>query len=303
MTVPMEADDLDNLISDSLGGVQSVLDAERRSVPPEQPARSTGEAVRELQQGPKPGPDSDGDGQSGEALFNSLVKSFQDENFQKVMAEALRGADGTSDAKGVTEGEPASGSSASAQAAGSSEAGMEEFLHNFMKSFDGNASGDGQFGQDLTSLMTTMLSNDIVCDPMQQIVEVMEPWLKTQKSMPAKERSRCEDLLRLYREVIAVYKGSPDPLPTEAREEVQRLLAVLQTVGPPPEEVMQKITPKEAKEGADSFEDFMKSMGLDQGLGSAEQDLIKKLSEDPEELAKVMKDMSKDLPTEDCKTQ
>jgi len=57
------------------------------------------------------------------------------------------------------------------------------------------------------------------------------------------------------------------------------------------EEVMKQISPKEAEEGGESFEDFMKSMGLDQGLGAAEQDLLKKLTEDPEELTKAMNEL------------
>ena len=52
----------------------------------------------------------------------------------------------------------------------------------------------------------------------------------------------------------------------------------------------------------------MKSMGLGDNLGAAEQDLLKKLTEDPEELTKVMKDMAGQLgeggsPEEACKQQ
>lgn len=76
---------------------------------------------------------------------------------------------------------------------------------------------------------------------------------------------------------------------------MQRLLSELHLLGQPPDEVMRQIAPKEAEDGDESFEDFMKTMGLDSNLGAAEQDLLKKLSEDPEELTKAMKDMAQGL--------
>merc|ERR1712194_975822 len=106
------------------------------------------------------------------------------------------------------------------------------------------------------------------------------------------DRKRYEDQLQMYKQILAVYKGNPDPLPDSAREEVQRLLSELHALGQPPDEVMKQITPKDAEGGDESFEDFMKTMGLDSNLGAAEQDLLKKLAEDPEELTKVMKDMA-----------
>lgn len=301
----MEADDLDNLIADSLGGVQSALDADRRAsvTPGDAPVgRSTGEAVRELKQGPKSN-GKDGEDQSqNEELFSNLVMTLQDDTFQTSMAAALRGGDGGSDGKqqlAVSSTAPAIGP----MPPPSSDAGVEEFLQGFLKSFDEAAGSDGFFDKEITSLMTSMLSNDLICEPLQQIADQLEPWLKTQKGLAAAERTRYEDQLKLYRKIISLYKSNPDPLPDQARGEVQRLLAELHALGQPPDEVMRQIAPKEAEEGGESFEDFMKSMGLDQGLGAAEQDLLKKLTEDPEELTKAMKEMADGLPEDGCKQQ
>merc|ERR1712146_342485 len=120
--------------------------------------------------------------------------------------------------------------------------------------------------------------------------------------MGTADRKRHEDQLQMYKRILAVYKGNPDPLPDSAREEVQRLLSELHMLGQPPEEVMKQITPHEAEDG-ESFEDFMKTMGLNSDLGSAEQDLLKKLTEDPEELTKVMKEIGEGKPEEACKQQ
>jgi len=299
----MEADDLDNLIADSLGGVQSALKSDQLlSVPNASSdasgARSVSEAVRELRQGPRS--EEDGGEAPNEELFANMVKTLQDDDFQKSMAAALRGTDGKAveESSAVVCGpapEPASGDN-----------GVEEFLQGFMKSFDTAVSSDSNFDKEITSLMTSMLSNDLICEPLQQIADQLEPWLKSQKNLPAADKSRYDEQLKLYRQIIKVYKDSPDPLPEPAREEVQKRLAELHELGQPPDEVMRQIAPKEAEEGGENFEDFMKSMGLDQGLGAAEQDLLKKLTEDPEELTKAMKEMADGMGgngDEGCKQQ
>jgi len=309
----MDSDDLDNLIADSLGGVQSALEGERKAAQPAAAEKEWAkEAVRELKDGSKP---EGANGQPpGEDFFCNLVKTFQDEEFQKTMADALSGKppleaaalapEAPADAEGATPA-PASGSTAPATSSTSGGGGdqAEEFLQGFLKSFDQAVGQDGNFEKGLTSLMTSMLSNDLICEPLQQIVEKLEPYLKSQKNLPQADRTRYENQLRLYKQILSVYSSSSDPLPDAAREEVQRLLTELHSYGQPPDEVMQQVAPKDAAEGDESFEDFVKSMGLDGNLGSAEQDLLKKLTEDPEELTKVMKDMAQGLPDEACKQQ
>lgn len=335
----MEADDLDNLIADSLGGVQSALDSERKAATAA-PASSAadaaasknvaGEAVRELQQGPAR-PDDAGEGQPpNEEFFSNLVKTFQDENFQKAMASVLQGADATAGssaagtgaanslassektdsklaseavAKAAAPPEASGGSTAGGSTASGSEAGVEDFLQNFLKSFDKAVGSDGNFEKSLTSLMTSMLSNDLICEPLQQLADKLEPWLKNHKSLSSSDRERYEAQLRTYQQILQIYRGSSDPLPDSARDEVQRLFSELHGLGEPPEEVMKQISPKDAEEGGSNFEDFMKSMGLDSDLGAAEKDLLKKLAEDPEELTNVMKGMAEGAPDEACNQQ
>eukprot|EP00931_Biecheleriopsis_adriatica_P101673 TRINITY_DN76764_c0_g1_i1.p1 TRINITY_DN76764_c0_g1~~TRINITY_DN76764_c0_g1_i1.p1 ORF type:complete len:323 (-),score=106.64 TRINITY_DN76764_c0_g1_i1:226-1107(-) len=293
----MEADDLDSLIADSLGGVQSALEGERKAPAAEPAGRSAGEAVKELQQGP-----GRTDGQpAGEAFFSDLVKSLQDEGFQKAMADAMQGVDDSKPAGGGYGAEaPAVASSSSV--AGSADS-SEDFLQNFLKSFDNAVGSDSNFEKQLTNLMASMLSPELITEPLQQIADLLEPWLKNKKGLAKAERNRYEAQLRLYKQILDVYKQHPDPLPDSAREQVQRMLQELHQYGALPEEVMSQITPKDAEEGSESFEDFMKSMGLDSNLGTAEQDLLKKLEENPEELTKVMKDMAEGMPDEACKQQ
>jgi len=314
----MEADDLDNLIADSLGGVQSALEQEKKAAPSSSnnPQDWAKEAVKDLKDGSRP----DGQEPPGEEFFSNLVKTFQDENFQKVMAEALQNAhpdpakeepeqSGAADAAAAVasavqgaDAPPLAGAPSVSSAAIGGD-GAEEFLQNFLKSFDGAVGNDGDFEKSLTTLMTSMLSNELICEPLQQIAEKLEPWLKSQKGLSQTDKSRYEGQLKLYKQILKVYTSKEDPLPELAREEVQRLLTELHSLGQPPEEVMRQVAPKDAEEGGESFEDFVKTMGLDSNLGSAEQDLLKKLTDEPEELTNLMKDMAQGLPEEACKQQ
>jgi len=295
----METDDLDNLIADSLGGVQSALDGERKvDRPSGGGAGWAGEAVREMQQGGKRM--SDGEVQPNEEFFSDLVQTFQDESFQKAMTGLLQGMD----TSGVEEGAAKDSAAPAEGGALPGDAGAEDFLQKFVKSFDDAVGSDNNFGKQLTTLMTSMLSSDLICQPLQQIVDGMEPWLKSQKGLSATERSNYEAQIRTLKQILVIYKGSPDPLPDDKRDEVQRLLTELQDYGQPPDEVMKQIAPADAEEGGENFEDFMKTMGLDQNLGASEKDLLKKLAEDPDELTKVMKDMADGLGNDEaCKQQ
>ena len=68
-------------------------------------------------------------------------------------------------------------------------------------------------------------------EPLQQIADQLEPWLKNQKGLTAAEQTRYEAQLRMYKQILTVYRGSPDPLPEPARVEVQRLLSELHKLG------------------------------------------------------------------------
>lgn len=302
----MEADDLDNLIADSLGGVQSALEGERRSGASAEQSTSrscdsASEAVRELQQEP---PNSIGESEGlppTDEFFGGLARTFQDPAFQNAMADVLQHGD-VSAARGCI---PDDSKSADKSASSVDDAGVEDFLQKFLHGFDKAVGSDSNFEQNLASMMASMLSSDLITEPMQQISDNLEKWLKSNTGLSAADQGRYDSQLRLYKQVLSICKSNPDPLPDTARAEVQRLLEELHKLGQLPDEVMNEITPKDAGEGGESFEDFIQSMGLNSSLGAAEQDLLKKLTENPEELTKVMKDMAEGLPEdgEACKQQ
>lgn len=304
----MEAEDLDSLIADSLSGVQAALDGDRKAAPADS-QRSADQAVRELQQGVGKGeahvPSQD--------FFQDLVRTFQDENFQKAMAEAMQqvpteteskpeSKPATGEAQG-TAGPTAAAAPSAAVASSSPAEPTEDLLQNWMKSFDEAAGSDPDLEKHLTNMMSSMLSPDLLTDSYQRIAGELEPYLKTKKGLSKADRSRYEAQLRLYHALIGVIKSNPDPLPDAARDQVHRMLAELQTLGNPPDEVMAKIVPPEAATGGESFEGLMREMGLDSNLAGPEQDLMKKLAEDPEALTEAMKQMAGGLPEEACKQQ
>merc|ERR1712039_528512 len=117
--------------------------------------------------------------------------------------------------QGIDDGGTAGSESGSTKASSSSDNGVEDFLQNFLKSFDSAVGTDGNFEKSLSTLMTSMLSNDLICEPLEQITNALEPWLKNQKNLAASERTRYEGQLKLYKQIVAIYKGSPDPLPED----------------------------------------------------------------------------------------
>lgn len=303
----MEADDLDNLIADSLGGVQSAIESERKPAASavEQSTSGSGgiacEAVRELQQEP-PRPVSKVDGQPPtDEFFSSLVQTFQDATFQNAMADVLQNADASA-ATGSIPDEINHADKSASDATMADDPGVEDFLQKFLHSFDEAVGSDSKFEQNLASMMSSMLSSGLICEPLQQISESLEKWLKANTSLSDADQGRYDSQLRLYSQVLSICKSNPDPLPDTVRGEVQRLFEELHKLGQLPDAVLSEITPQDAEEGGESFEGFMQSMGLNSNLGAADQDLLKKLTENPEELTKVMKEMAEGFPEEGADT-
>lgn len=239
------------------------------------------------------GPPGGGDEPDDDSL-TKMVKDFQGEKFQQMMVDAIRGSE--ADAAGVEE-------PSESGAASYNNAGVDEFLKQFFQSFDNAVGTDGTFEKQLASMMTSMLNKDLLCEPLEKIVEELGRWIQVQKgSLSESDRARYESQLQLYRQVLDIRKNSPEDLPDAQRQEIERLLQELPSLGQLPDAVQQKITPQDVGDGDEKFEDFIKTMGLDEGLSSDEKDLLQKLADDPEELHKVMTEMA-GTPEEGCKQQ
>ena len=113
---------------------------------------------------------------------------------------------------------------------------------------------------------------------------------------------RYEKQLDNYRKIVHIYESDAQPN-AAAAEEVERLVSELSVLGPPPAEVVGRISPMtdphvgsvgsaEMAGTSESFADFVKSLGFDQGMGDAERRLIAQLSENPDDIEKVLKEMA-----------
>merc|ERR1712064_267459 len=103
-------------------------------------------------------------------LFSNLMKSFQDDTFQKAIAETLAATEGSappSQAAAAPQLDSAPAASSSAQSTTSKsetpDPSAKDFLQNTLKSFEDAMSNDPNFTKSLSSLMTSMLSNDLMC--------------------------------------------------------------------------------------------------------------------------------------------
>mmetsp|Transcript_28014 Transcript_28014/g.52624 ORF Transcript_28014/g.52624 Transcript_28014/m.52624 type:complete len:176 (+) Transcript_28014:435-962(+) len=88
--------------------------------------------------------------------------------------------------------------------------------------------------------VTSSLAPNMVVEPLQKIADALEPWLKSQESLSSSEQTQYESMLRVYKEIINVYKGSPNELPEDSQLQVKRLMMELHGLGRPPEAVMKQ---------------------------------------------------------------
>jgi len=180
-----------------------------------------------------------------------------------------------------------------------------DFFANFMKSFEGAMDNDESFSNGMDYLMSGMLSKNVLSDSLHQIVEQLEPYVESNVSVPA-DQERYKNQLRVYKEILAIYDASGSELTPEQHEAVNTKLQNLQEFGSPPEHIMDKLKGSEEPVGEeDGFEDFVKNMGLSQGLGDQEQEMIKQLSANPAELNEIMQQMASEIKgkEEPCKQQ
>eukprot|EP00397_Hematodinium_sp_SG-2012_P054389 GEMP01065547.1.p1 GENE.GEMP01065547.1~~GEMP01065547.1.p1 ORF type:complete len:335 (+),score=88.18 GEMP01065547.1:135-1139(+) len=320
---------IEDLVGETLASLEQAADA-MKSAPSAASASAVSseanlsKAVAELKDAKPAGPDGvpiDSLKKKNEnKLLDEMKNAFTDESYRemigKMMASETEGQSAPS--KETPGGDPASLSAGEGNFVKNIGACMRQlkeeeenavggdFFDNFMKAFEGAMDNDDNFSKSMEFLMSGMLSTNVLCDSLRQIAEQLEPFLHTNKCTP-QDRERYEQQLRLYKEILVVYEDAPTDVSPEQMEIVNKKLQELQNYGLPPQEIMDKLKGSEDKpeEGDDSFEDFVKNMGLGQGLGEQEQEMIKQLSSNPKELEQIMSEMAKEIKSTDepCKQQ
>ena len=162
---------------------------------------------------------------------------------------------------------------------------------------------------DLAALLEGMLTPESIVDSMESLAEELEKFLNSQET-PSADTPRYRKQLDIYKDVSSAYKLNPNILedPSPEGERVRTRLAELQSLGSPPPEVVEKLMMgqlpcgEEGEDLAKEFESFLKEAGdggLLPGLTKEDEEMIKKLTQDPSALKTLLSDPSGKPPT-DC---
>uniref|UniRef100_A0A7S1KTC6 Peroxin-19 n=1 Tax=Percolomonas cosmopolitus TaxID=63605 RepID=A0A7S1KTC6_9EUKA len=138
---------------------------------------------------------------------------------------------------------------------GAEEANPDELLKDMLKMFSGGASsnGEGVEGKSsdepvdedkmygiLENMMQTLMSPDILHEPMQKLVEQYPKWLDEKKGTADPELyEKVEQQYKYAKQICDVYDNKSFP---GCLEEVMELMKEMQECGQPPEEIVQAIT-------------------------------------------------------------
>jgi hypothetical protein len=201
-------------------------------------------------------------------------------------------------------------SGSSDNSSGSNENDVEELLSKLSKAapkVDSERTGGSE--ADLAALLEGMLTPESIVDSMESLAEELEKFLNSKQTSSA-DTPRYRKQLDIYKDVSAAYKVNPNILedPSPEGERVRARLAELQSLGSPPPEVVEKLMMGQLPCGEDGedlakeFESFLKEAGdggLLPGLTKEDEEMIKKLTQDPNALKTLLSDPSGKPPT-DC---
>jgi hypothetical protein len=175
----------------------------------------------------------------------------------------------------------------------------------------GSPSCKGASGSEesLLNMLDGLLTPESIIDSMNSLAEELELYLDGKDEMDVDVR-RYRKQLAIYKEVSAIYRDNPNVLEDQTPEgdRVRQRLSELQELGSPPHEVVQKLMmdqlPSNEQGGdiAKEFESFLKEAGdggLLPGLSKEDEEILKKLTQDPEALKNLLGETS-GKPPGDC---
>jgi hypothetical protein len=155
--------------------------------------------------------------------------------------------------------------------------------------------------ESLDKLLENLLTPDTILESMEALSVEMEKFLVGKEEDESEETNKHRRQLEIYKNVAAIYKDSPNISDASSPEAVQakELLAELQSLGQPPNEVVEKLmmsqlSSEEGHEGLmKEFEEFMKDAGKSQagglpGLSQEDEEIIKQLSQDPDAMKNLL---------------
>jgi hypothetical protein len=150
----------------------------------------------------------------------------------------------------------------------------------------------------IAKLFEDLLTPDSIVDSMEALAIELELYLKQQHGN-SDDIQRYQKQLSIYKDVSSAYKLNEKILDeqTPEGERIRTRIAELQSLGSPPQEVVEKLMLNQLPAGdaagdiAKEFETFLKeagSGGVLPGLTKEDEEMLKKLSEDPNALKNLL---------------
>ena len=154
-----------------------------------------------------------------------------------------------------------------------------------------SAAGTGSLENDMEKLFEDLLTPESIVESMESLALELEGYLNQNKAT-GDDCERYRKQLDIYKDISNAYKLNENILEDQSPEgeRIRRRLSELQSLGSPPPEVVEKLMMSQLPTGgedgdiAKEFESFLKEAGaggLLPGLTKEDEDMIKKLTEDP----------------------
>jgi hypothetical protein len=158
--------------------------------------------------------------------------------------------------------------------------------------------GDASSFDDIDALMDSLISPQSLVESMEALSLELRSFLDG-KDESTEDNRRYKMQLAIYKDVSAAFKLNPGILEEQSSEgdRVRARLAELQSLGSPPQEVVEKLMLSDlSSSGADSniakeFESFLKEAsegGFLPGISKEDEEMLKKLSQDPNALKNLL---------------
>ena len=158
-----------------------------------------------------------------------------------------------------------------------------------------SSADDGQ--ESLDRLLEGLLTPETIMDSMAALSVEMDKFLADKQDDDSAGTQKHRRQLQIYKQVASMYKRTPT-LSDDAGPEgnlARSLLAELQTLGSPPNEVIEKLMESQLgdqSDMADEFQQFMKAAAAGEGglpgMTKEDEEIIKQLASDPNALKNLL---------------
>lgn len=112
-------------------------------------------------------------------------------------------------------------------------------LKEMMKQLGGGGGEGEDFEGILQTMMSQLMSKDILYEPLQDLAKKYPPWLKeNREKIETEEYKKYEQQYRYCLEIIRVFDGTGDAL------QVTELMQKMQECGAPPAEILEDLAPE-----------------------------------------------------------